>query len=147
MGRDFNLVLDPILDRSSQKTSSLTQSAIYLKEEMVGMGLKDIWCTLNEDTREYLFYSPVHNSYTRIALFLMPSSKIRQVSSCEYLARTLSDHAALLVTIPLSTSITRCNRWRFTSHLLTDSGFVNMINREIDSFLNINQNTANPNIV
>ena len=28
-----------------------------------------------------------------------------------------------------------------------DSGFVNTINREIDSFWNINQNTANPNIL
>ena len=69
MGGDFNLVLDLILDRSSQKTSSLTQSAIYLKEEMLGTGLVDIWRTLNKDTRVYSFYSPVHNSYTRIDLF------------------------------------------------------------------------------
>ena len=69
MGGDFNLVLDPIFDRSSQKTSSLSQSAIYLKEEMLGMGLVDIWRTLNKETREYSFYSLVHNSYTRIDLF------------------------------------------------------------------------------
>ena len=77
----------------------------------------------------------------------MPSSKIHRFTSCEYFARTLSDHAALLVTVPASTPITRCNRWRFTSRLFNDSGFVNMINREIDSFLHINQNTVNPNIV
>lgn len=147
MGGDFNLVLDPTLDRSSQKTSSLSQSAMYLKEEMLGMGLVDIWFTLNKNTREYSFYSPVHNRYTRIDLLLMPSSKIHQVTSCEYLARTLSDHAALLVTIPASTLITRPNRWRFTSHLLNNSEFVNMTSREIDSSLNINQNTASPNIV
>ena len=44
-------------------------SAIYLKEEMLGMGLVDIWRTLNKDTREYSFYSPVHNSYTHIDFF------------------------------------------------------------------------------
>lgn len=106
MGGDFNLVLDPILDGSSQKPSDLTKSAIYLKEEMLRTGLIDIWCILNKDTREYLFYSPVHNSYTHIDLLLMPSSKIHQVTCCEYLARALSDHAALLVTIPAFTSIT-----------------------------------------
>lgn len=42
IGGDLNLVLDPILDRSSQRTSSLTQSATFLKKEMLGMGLVDI---------------------------------------------------------------------------------------------------------
>lgn len=147
MGGDFNLVLDTDLDRSSQKTCSLTRSAIFLKEELLRMGLVDIWHALNKNIREHSFYSPVHDSYTRIDLFLLPSCRVHQVTSCEYLARSLSDHAALLVIIPASTQGARCNRWRFTSHLLNDSEFVIMINREISSFLDINQNTANPNIV
>lgn len=101
---------------------------------MQGMGLVDTQCTLNQDVREYSFYSPVHNSYTCIDLMLMPSPKIHQVTSCEFLARTLLDHAALLVTIPTSTPITRCTRWKFTSHILNDTEFVDMINREIDLF-------------
>lgn len=42
MGGDFNQVPDLILDRSSQKTSSLTQSATLLNEEMLRMGPIDI---------------------------------------------------------------------------------------------------------
>lgn len=62
----------------------------------------------------------------------------------------------MLVTIPASTQGARHNKEirenrdresRFTSHLLNDLEFVSMINREISSFLYINQNTANPNIV
>lgn len=42
MGGDFNQVPDLILDRSSQKTSSLTQSATLLNVEMLRMGPIDI---------------------------------------------------------------------------------------------------------
>ncbi len=96
-----------------------------LKKEMLGMWLVDIWRTLNKNTREYSFYSPVHNRYTRIDLLLMPSSKVHQVTSCEYLAKTLSDHV-----ISHNTCIHLPVTWR-----------------NIDSFFKINQNTANLNTV
>ncbi len=36
---DFSLILDPILDWSSQKTSCLTQSALFLKRRVAGSWL------------------------------------------------------------------------------------------------------------
>ena len=45
----------------------------------------------------------------------------------EYLARTLSDNAALVVKIPVSMPVTRNNSWRFASHLLNDTESVNRI--------------------
>lgn len=43
IGGDFNLVLNPVLDRSSAKQTTLTQAAKALKVELRNFGLCDIW--------------------------------------------------------------------------------------------------------
>lgn len=59
-------MLDPILYQSSQKTSHLTQDALFSEEEMqiMDFGMHYI--------REYSFYSAFHNTYTCTDLMLIP---------------------------------------------------------------------------
>lgn len=59
------------------------------------------------------------------------------------IARTLSDHASLFATIPVSTPTVAHKRWRFTSHFISDSEFVEMISSKINVFHIINQSTPN----
>lgn len=147
MGGDFNLVLDPILDRSSAKQTTLTQAAKTLKIELRNSGLCDIWRMQNQRAREYSFYSPVHHSYSRIDLFLVPLAKAHTIPPCEYLARTIADHSGLLITIPSTESSSPPKRWRFSSYLLNDPEFIEFVNKHLDLFFETNQNSASPNFI
>lgn len=102
MAGDFNLVLDPSSDRSSSNSINLTQAAKMLKAEMKHYGLVDLWRFHNQKVKEYSFYSPVHDSYSRIDLFLIPAAKGSLTTGCKYLPRCISDHSALLASVPVS---------------------------------------------
>ena len=73
-----------------------------LKAEIKHFGLGDLWRFHNQKVKEYSFYSPVHNSYSRIDLFLIPAAKGGLTTGCKYLPRCISDHSALLASVPVS---------------------------------------------
>lgn len=147
IGGDFNLVLDPTLDRSSSRQMVLTQATKALKSELKNFGLCDIWRTQNQRLREYSFYSPVHNSYSRIDLFLVPAAIAHTIPPCEYLARTISDHSGLIITIPTTVPPGSPSRWRFNSYLLNDPEFVEYISNHLEVFFETNQDSASPEMV
>ncbi len=66
IGGDFNVVLDPVLDRLSTKVSPLSQVAKALKYELSSYNLIEIWRFKNKTKKEYSFYSHRHNNYSRI---------------------------------------------------------------------------------
>ena len=102
MAGDFNLVLDPSSDISSSNSINLTQEAKMLKAEMKHFGLVDLWTFHNKNIKEYSFYSPVHNNYSRRDLFLIPAAWGSLTTGCKYLPRCISDHSALLASVPVS---------------------------------------------
>ncbi len=54
IGGDFNVVLDPVLDRSSTKVSPLSQVAKALKYELSSYNLIDIWRFKNKTKKNIL---------------------------------------------------------------------------------------------
>lgn len=97
IGGDMNLVLDPSKDRSSPNPIALSQAAKTLKKGLADFGLVDIWREQHKSVCEYSFYSHAHKSYSRIDIFLIHADRFHLISSCEYLATTLSDHAPLML--------------------------------------------------
>jgi len=71
LGGDFNLVLNPWLDRSSNKTQTLTKSAKVINTFIDTYRISDPWRFLYPNQRKYSFFSPVHHTYTRIDYFLI----------------------------------------------------------------------------
>lgn len=69
IGGDFNLVLNTNLDRSSSKPAKISKSAKAIQEFMGNYGIIDPWRVQNPNVRQYSFYSPVHQTYTRIDFF------------------------------------------------------------------------------
>lgn len=63
VGGDFNLVLNPSMDRSSPKSFLLSKSAATLVQAMKELGLSDAWRSLHPNQKDYSFYSSVHNIY------------------------------------------------------------------------------------
>ncbi len=66
---DLNLVLGPVLDRSSLMKSKMPKAYVKLKSMCKAFGLVDIWKIMIADRREYTFYSAPHKLYSRIDYF------------------------------------------------------------------------------
>lgn len=61
IGVDFNLVLDPYLDRSSTLRVKPLKACKLLKSYIENMNLFDIWQISNASGRKYSFHSKTHN--------------------------------------------------------------------------------------
>uniref|UniRef100_A0A8C1P1U4 exodeoxyribonuclease III n=1 Tax=Cyprinus carpio TaxID=7962 RepID=A0A8C1P1U4_CYPCA len=77
VGGDFNLVLNPLLDRSLPKTSLLSKAATALNQGMKDIGITDVWRNLNPNQRDFSFFSPTHNTHSRIDMFLPTTRRWR----------------------------------------------------------------------
>uniref|UniRef100_A0A3B4T4G4 Reverse transcriptase domain-containing protein n=1 Tax=Seriola dumerili TaxID=41447 RepID=A0A3B4T4G4_SERDU len=53
VGGDFNLVLNPHLDRSSPKTTSLSKAATALNQGMKDLGIIDVWRNLYPNQKDF----------------------------------------------------------------------------------------------
>lgn len=63
IGGDFNLVLDPKIDRSSQKPCNIPKSAKAIHRFMNTYKLFDRFRVLSPNTKKYSYSSPVHYSH------------------------------------------------------------------------------------
>lgn len=95
LGGDFNLVLDPSLDRSDPKNNTRSKSATELSKGIKELGFTDIWRMCNPQQKDFSFYSNVHNVYSRTDMFIISQTLVPNIKSCSYLAATLSDYNAL----------------------------------------------------
>ncbi|KAJ1187824.1 hypothetical protein NDU88_004594, partial [Pleurodeles waltl] len=114
-GGDFNSTPSVVLDRTSAYPSSLTNRKPIgpLQEWANVMGLHDIWRLGHPEQKEYSFYSVPHNTYTRIDIIWGTREIGALVTESEYLAKTLSDHAPLRVTLNWGRTRQAVPTWRF----------------------------------
>ncbi|KAF7650781.1 hypothetical protein LDENG_00120640 [Lucifuga dentata] len=101
IGGDFNTVLNPSIDRSNTPVNvRLSHSAKTINEYMDDFGLVDSWRIRNRLTREYTFFSPVHQSFSRIDFFLTSNSIIPKTNTKIH-PIILSDHAPVTLTVQI----------------------------------------------
>uniref|UniRef100_A0A8C6UMX8 exodeoxyribonuclease III n=1 Tax=Neogobius melanostomus TaxID=47308 RepID=A0A8C6UMX8_9GOBI len=93
VGGDFNMTGDPLLDRSKRPLPSDRALSAAFTEFKNTLALTDVWRTLNPMTREYSFYSKVHNSYSRIDFLLLPKELLENVIDSQIHRIIISDHA------------------------------------------------------
>lgn len=112
LGGDFNCCLDPSLDRSSNKPSSLSKSCKVIQMFMEQYAVVDAYRFLNQ---QFSFFSPVHGTFSRIDYFLIDRKLLPSVSSCSYNPIVISDHVTVVIDISLpGRSMTR-SPWHFNS--------------------------------
>ena len=140
VGGDFNLVLNPLLDRSSPKTTSLSKAATALNQGMKDIGIIDVWRNLYPNQMDFSFFSPVHNTHSRTDMFLVSQNTISRVIKCSYLAATFSDHNPIKLSWSISTPQPTACRWRFKNYMLKDPEFISYMTTNIEIFLDANAN-------
>lgn len=115
---------DQSFGRNFQKTNLAKEIHIHIFIMfMRGYGLCEIWRFTHPKDREYSFYSPAHNSYTRINYFIIPIS----TASCDYLPQVISDHAPIPLSILQKKHLLSFYRSRVERHLLHNSKFEEFI--------------------
>lgn len=139
LGGDFNCCLDPSLDRSSNRPSTLSKSSKIIQMFMEQFAISDVWRFFNPSAKQFSFFPPIHNSFTGIDFFLTDN---RLLTSCSYSPIVISDHASVIMDISLpGRSVTR-SPWHFNSFLLTDPDFINTISSRIDLFISTNMSSG-----
>lgn len=82
LGGDFSFCLDPSLDRSSNKTLSISKSSKIIHTFMQQYAVSDVWRYFNPNARQFSFFSPVNSTFSRIDLFLLDNKLLSLVRSC-----------------------------------------------------------------
>lgn len=105
-GGDFNLVMDPVLDRSSTVPTRLPKALVAVRSMAESLGYIDVWRMLNPKGRDYTFFSATHSTFSRIDFFLISKNLLQSVTSCSIGSILASDHASVsLEVLPFSDRI------------------------------------------
>ncbi len=136
---DFTAVLDSTIDRSnSLGNKRIWKSAETIKRFMSDFGLGDSWRIQHPNVKEYSFFSPVHQSYSRIDFFLTSNSIISNISESKIHPIVISDHAPVTLKWNINSPHKPFTRWRFNTSLLKDHDFDSYFKREWACFLEMN---------
>lgn len=126
LGGGFNLVWDPVLDRSGSSYHGVGAMSAATEKHITTLGLMDIWRYHSPDARDYTFYSHVHRSYSRIDYLFISHCLVKDTLSATLSDIPISDHAdGELLLHDRFTGPRRPARWRFPLHVLrepVDSG-------------------------
>uniref|UniRef100_A0A3Q3A4Q3 Reverse transcriptase domain-containing protein n=1 Tax=Kryptolebias marmoratus TaxID=37003 RepID=A0A3Q3A4Q3_KRYMA len=137
-GGDFNVRLNPKIDSSNGKPDPKNMGR-RLNTWMSEVGIVDVWREINPKRREYSHYSHAHNVYSRIDYFFMFKGDLSRVDSCEMGPNTLSDHGPVHISFCLNNK-KRSTLWRLNSNILNNSAIRDKLKREIDLYLEHNDN-------
>lgn len=140
IGGDFNTVLDTYLDRSSTKRLPRNASSEFLNAFINNTNVLDIWRAMNPTGRDYSFYSPVHNSYSRIDYFLVDAKLIPSTLNAKYHSIVISDHSPLTFSVCLDHVDKPHASWKLNSHLLTENKFCEYLKDQISLYFEMNDN-------
>lgn len=138
-GGDFNTVLQPSLDRSKIQTDPPSNSALIIKALCQSSGVVDPWRFKNPTSKEFSFFSAVHQTYSRIDFFLLDKKMLPLIKSCSYESIVISDHSPVVMELWLQNNLTTRRNWRLNPILLSDKAFVDFLSAQIDFFLDTNQ--------
>lgn len=135
---DFNVRLNPKLDSSNGKSNSKRTSE-RIKNMINELGIVDVWRDRNPNSREYTHYSSSYDIYSRIDYFFMFKNDVSRIKNCEFGPGTISDHNPIFMSLAL-TRKSRSTLWRFNSNLLNSTIIKEKIKKEINRYLEENDN-------
>ncbi len=136
VGGDFNAVINPALNKS-QSDTTVNPSSKLLNKFITELNLIDLWRIQNTKARDFTFFSNRHKTFSRIDYIFLSPSLISSNSSISILPILLSDHSAVLCSVPLSDVKAKSPRWRFNISLLSNQTFITSLKEYIKDFLEI----------
>ena len=130
VGGDFNVCLEPALDKSGGnivKKSTYAERICCIKEEL---NLGDIWRILNPDTRRFTWRSHTRNGFvqTRLDFWLLSIHMMYDIVSTDIKPSIKSDHSLINIVFKVTSTENRGQGfWKFNASLLRDQEYVRRI--------------------
>ena len=131
---DFNLVLNPEVDRADGKTY-YPNSTARLNTIIEELELLDPWRIINPNKRRYSWHR--QKSTSRIDYALMDQSMVNRVTHTDYKPRYKTDHSIFEITLSYGDETRGPVYWKFNTKLLKDHHFVQQVNDIIDKTMEI----------
>ena len=132
---DFNTPLTPMDRSSKQKINKETQ---VLEE----MDLIDIFRTFHPNAEAYSFFSSSHGTFSRIDHILDHKSNLSKFKKIEIVSSIFSNHNAMRLDINYKKRkpVRNTDTWRLSNTFLNNQQVTEEIKREIEKFLERNDN-------
>lgn len=134
---DFNLVLDPDMDRcvaaGAARQGLAAWADIY--------GLTDVWRWRHPLSRAFTCHSASHRAFLWIDLAYVGASVLSEVRDIAILPRGISDHAPLLLILELATDPSE-RLWRLSRFWVSDAEVDPLFRSELDAYWRVNPGSA-----
>lgn len=103
--------------------------------------LLDAWQAKHPNSKDFMYYSNRHVSWSRIDMYWISTGMMREVMEMEILPSTYTDHRPLLLTLR---DYSKMRNWQFNMWDLRDEAFVKDIKKELEEFFkwNFSEETA-----
>lgn len=131
LGGNLNTVLSPLEDRRSTKrpgtVDSHRASDRVLPPFLTLTGLRDVWRDAHPETRDYMHYSHVHHSWSRLDYLLVSGRLTPRILSVTIGPLVIFDHASVI--LHMEDLHPRGNDfvWRFPASLTRDESFCKLL--------------------
>ena len=131
---DFNLVLDPKLDRT-ENIQYHPKATRIIEQMMDNLDLCDPWRCKNTDSRTYSWTRKYKDriSGSRIDFALMTIDNVNQLMDIQYQHGYKSDHSLLILDMSITDDRRGPGLWKFNSKILHDKSFVDQCNQIIEN--------------
>ena len=139
IGGDFNLILDPSLDKRGGNPHKNKNSREMLNFIMEECNLVDIWRAQHPDTFQYTFrcMNP-ERIFTRLDFFLISDSMQCFVEESKIAPGYLTDHSNVQITVKTQNNEKGKGFWKFNCLLLQDPDYVALIKNVIKETVEYN---------
>lgn len=133
-GGDFNLVLDPLLDKVGVINNPKQNARRVIQQEIQDHDLIDYWRQSNPNTKRYTWMHRKPSFVgSRLDFWLVSSSLTQFCSKTDVPPAFISDHSPITIQIKTSTNERGKGIWKLNNSLLEIPEYVDMINLLIDN--------------
>ena len=133
IGGDFNLAMNPKIDRYDPKANNNEKAKQVLKEFMNQLNLIDVWRFHNPEEIKFTWQKIIRNGYnaSRIDMFLLNYGLLAQ-SKSQIKPAILSDHSLVIVEIEIQPIVRGPGLWKLNVDILNDIEYAKCLNDKLD---------------
>ena len=131
VGGDFNICLNPELDKSGGDQEKKSQSAMLIENHCTEYNLTDIWRTLNPELKRFTWRGNTKCGIvqSRLDYWLISVHMTYDIHKVDVKPSIKSDHSIISLSFNIKdTQVRGKHFWKFNKALLKDSVYVEKIN-------------------
>ena len=132
IGGDFNLVIDPCLDRH-HSTHNNHDSVVILKEYLERKMLVDAWRLRNPDVKRYTWHRNKQLTASCIDMIFVPCDLLDLIDDCEISPAVRTDHSYVDISIKITQTVRGPGFWKLNNLFLVESEYCQGIRESIEA--------------